>query len=98
MNWYIGQDIVAIRTPNNKRFKEGDTFIVLALRQSPCKCNYIDIDIGLKSISNSIYCPHCGDVEKSVVLWNEETNFTPLDTLTNINELNEVLTKEIFEV
>lgn len=93
MNWHIGQDIVAIATHYDGYFKEGDTFTILCLRTSPCKCRKVQIDIGSLVRSQIGVCSICGgDVDFAAgIRWHGEEDFAPLDSLTNISELTELL-------
>ncbi len=100
MNWYINQEIVAVKNHSQNVFKEGDMFTIQALKLSPCKCKFILIDIGRTEPNTFIgrRCSCCGYEDKN---YNDmssyaEVNFAPLDSLTNIDELKEVLTEPAF--
>ena len=51
MNWYIGQEIVCIKTHSQGYVKRGQTFTIRGLRLSNCICNNVEIDVGIN-------CPH----------------------------------------
>ena len=92
MNWYIGQDIVAVRDHTNKVFKLGDEFKILGIIETPCKCGgSVMIDIGYfdpRFIGTQ--CPKCGFYfgDKQFVFY--ESNFAPLDPIKEaISELME---------
>ncbi len=95
MNWYIGQDIVAVLNHSAGDFKIGDEFKVLALKRCTCKCGGVEIDIGniLKDdLSNTFYCNACFQTEKltSNTNWYLEECFAPLDPIKEaISELME---------
>lgn len=103
MNWYIGQDIVAIKNHSQHKFNEGDLFTIKGLRDSLCKCGHVLIDIGFKSSSipsNSV-CVTCKIKSENIsgIWWFSETNFRPLDELADISELTEILeTTKPYEV
>ena len=90
MNWYIGQDIVAIN--NHKHFKYGDEFKIKGLKSPFCKCGYIQIDIGMTDSSyDGVQCSKCKvETEFNGTLWFSEKNFAPLDPIKEaISELME---------
>jgi len=101
MNWYIGQDIVALRTHSNRVFKEGDTFTIRGIKKCECiKCgDYIILDIGLGRHPQAGQTIQCADRHGIPYLcdgtiWMSEISFKPLDELADISELVEVLETE----
>ena len=98
MNWYIGQDIVAIKTHSRGVFKEGDIFTIKSLRTSNCKCGHILIDIGLSRAGVSTLCITCNTIKfyGDDILWFNEKCFRSLDELADISELTEVLKEPVF--
>lgn len=99
-NWYIGQEIVAIKDQYNGLFKEGDTFTIKSLRESPCACKNVDIHIGMYHEAKTEECLKCKSklYRNTNIAWFNENSFKPLDELTDISELTAILEKEIFEV
>lgn len=96
MNWYIGQDIVAIKTSGCKRIKEGQVYSIKSLRQSNCKCPDVLIDVGLK-VKGGTHCARCrNNTTNDGILWKKERLFAPLDSLVNIEELKEIAEEPIF--
>ena len=95
MNWYIGQDIVAVKDHSAGRFKRGDEFKVLGLKRCSCKCRGVEIDIGhtiKRDLSCIFYCDSCFETEKltSNTQWYLECSFAPLDPIKEaISELME---------
>lgn len=87
MNWYIGQEIVAIKNHVDGEFKIGDTFIVRGLRSSVCKCKSIDIDISKsphpKYKRGVARCSKCNTVfnDSDEIYWFSQYSFAPLDEL-----------------
>lgn len=101
MNWYIGQDVVAIRNQLQGDFKKGDVFTIKALRGSTCACNEVEIDIGNREDTNTLTnCPTCKTKYSNGnnINWYSELSFAPLDSIADISALTEVLTKEIYQV
>jgi len=95
-NWYIGQDIVCIKTFKNI-LKEGDTFVIKALQSAVCKCDMVIIDIGMKTDFEQGCCSLCHtmNIELHGIHWMHEKYFAPLDTLTDISEIQEILNQPI---
>ncbi len=94
MNWYIGQEIVAIRTHSQRLIIRGRTYKIKQLQITPCKCNNVDIDVGIPHTYNGIVeCNMCGiKYSSNGHTWIDERNFAPLDQ--DISELTEILEKE----
>jgi len=85
MNWYIGQDIVAVRDHIDGEYKAGDEFKIKGLCESPCKCKSrikgaILIDIGYTdSRYSGTRCLTCGLVHDK--FWFREYCFAPLEPI-----------------
>jgi hypothetical protein len=97
-NWYIGQDIVCIKSHSQGVVKEDEVFVIKGLRTAPCNCGNIEINIGIISNGEVLHeCGSCGAVttryESSRFL--SERIFAPLDTLTDISEIEEILSQPI---
>lgn len=83
MNWYIGQDIVAIKDHSDGSFKRGDEFKIHRLTETPCKCGgSVMIDIGYFN-PNFIgtQCDKCGFYFGNGQFVFYESNFAPLDPI-----------------
>jgi len=94
MNWYIGQEIVAIESHKQGVFKKGDTFIIKGLKNSICTCKDVSIDIGKTSINHLTECQNCGvNWKNNGTWWFSEKRFAPLDY--DISELTDILEKPI---
>lgn len=95
-NWYIGQDIVCIESYLNY-LQEGDLFVIKALQSAVCKCSMVIIDIGKITDFELGACSICGtrDIQLHGVHWMHEKYFAPLDTLTDISEIEELLKQPI---
>ena len=91
-NWYIGQDIVCIKTHPEGLVKEGEIYTIKAL----CKCCNINIQVGVKSPTGLSYCIYCDkNFYPDTYQWFSEIRFAPLDTLTDISEIEEILNQPI---
>jgi len=91
MNWYIGQDIVAIEDHQQGIFKKWEVFKIRGLRMCKCKCNHVEIDIGFSV--KTLRCATCNteNVPNSGIWWLHEKRFAPLDNLVNMDEIKEVM-------
>jgi len=100
MNWYIGQEIVAVIDHRQGAFKKGDEFVIQGLQISKCKCKYVIIDIGLQDTGDTWKCVACDVTGTRVnsVWWFSETRFAPKQRTYSESEIEAVnideLTKE----
>lgn len=97
MNWYIGQDIVAIDTHPNKIFKKGDVFTIKGLQIQFCKCKYVVINVGKIANFTQYICTrcNCSRPQTDSVYWFDEHMFAPLDSFVNQEELEEVINQVV---
>lgn len=82
MNWYIGQDIVAIM--DHFHFNKGDEFKVNGFKAPFCKCGYDLIDIGNRNYRYTHHhCSKCNTraVIDDGILWYDKNYFQPLDPI-----------------
>lgn len=100
-NWYINQDIVCIKTHSMGMAEKGEVHNIKSLRK-PC-CN-VQIDIGKKYRREDRFfkyvtvCRRCGketDNGTDNTAWISEKLFAPLDSLTDISEIEEILSQPI---
>ena len=91
--FFIGQDIVCVKTHSMGIVKEGRVYSINSLRKGCCE---IDIDVGIRKQGHVSVCD-CGDREKTDIWWLSERLFKPLDELSDISELLEVLNKENYQ-
>lgn len=100
-NWHIGQDIVCIKTHSKGYSKEGNVYTVKSLRK---RCCHVQIDIGEKvpdrtgSGKWTTTCSGCkSEIDNGTdnTAWLSERLFAPLDTLTDITEIEEILKQPI---
>lgn len=88
MNWYIGQDIVCIKSAGY--YKKDQIYTIKGLQSGFCKCGGVNLDLGFKSASGLMTCDICWHSEGTSILWCYENDFAPLDQ--DISELTEILT------
>ena len=95
IKWYVGQPIVYIQTHSQGIVKKGQEFVIKGIKS--CKCNDINLDIGILAPSNALYATscECGNRIIDKIHWFSQQLFAPLDV--NISELTEILTKEFQE-
>ena len=95
MNWYIGQEIVCVKTHSNKAVVRGRTYTIKSLERSPCKCPDVLIDVGLSDYGDLYQCCDCrmSFEDTSNVFWFSEYLFAPLDQ--DISELTEILSQPV---
>ena len=97
-NFHIGQDVVCIKNDTKNKVLKDNIYTVKALKLTPC-CSLLVVDVGVLTDSELITCSQCGGLYKS---HNERylnnKLFAPLDELTDISELQEVLEQPLFQV
>jgi len=96
MKWYIGQPVVAITNHSQGCFKKGQEFTIRGLQSNVCKCNDVEIDVGVRAdiqVNEWVRCEQCNALYYSTAIWwFAEDKFAPLDT--DISELTEILTQK----
>jgi hypothetical protein len=79
----VGKDVVAIRDHSQGRFKQGQIFTCLGLRESNCKCPSREINIGSKATATEQICRKCNITFKSGnYTWFCTSYFRALDDIT----------------
>lgn len=100
MNWYIGQKIVCIRTPKSLLFNEGDMFKITGVRESTCKCPYIELSIGIAATNNFLSCSKCNTyaiLNTSSEAWFCSTIFRPPESTYTEEEIEAVNIDELVQ-
>ena len=94
MNWYIGQEIVCVNAHGANYIKSGKSYKIRSLRNSICKCNEVEIDVGINDTIQTTGCCKCKVkiINYSGLVYYSESRFAPLDQ--DISELTEILKKE----
>lgn len=94
MNWYIGQEIVCIKTHSQGMVKRGQTFIIKGLSNGFCRCTAVLIDVGVISNNLRVECKYCNVIinKNSNVHWFAESYFSPLEY--NQEAIDELLAVE----
>lgn len=92
MNWHISQEIVAIKSVDDG-IKKDSPYTINGLKVSPCNCKMILIDVGIKAKGTHDLCRICNYEEHNIdrIWWFSENCFKPLDELSDITELTELL-------
>ena len=89
--WHIGQDIVCIKSHSKGLVKEGDVFTIKGIRGLCCETVF---DIGKHTDCIFGLC-ECGELwDTHLIAWFNAKLFKPLDELSDISELLEVLELE----
>lgn len=92
--FYIGQDIVCIKDHSKGKVKKGEVYNIKSLRMVCCE---VEIDVGIVDIGETTKC-RCGfSSSNHGIYWLSESLFKPLDELSDISELLEVLNKENYQ-
>ena len=85
MNWYIGQEIVCIKTHSQGVVVKGKVYTIQGLKQGCCE---VDIHVGIFTkledwqiwfLSSCDRCGHCEDSGLDSTHWLSETIFAPLE-------------------
>jgi hypothetical protein len=96
--WYIGQEIVCIRTHSRGIVKSGEIYKIVGLSTSKCKCrNLTLIDVGFKATADFGRCGLCNTRYPKLrdAWWLNEILFAPLEYDQNeIEKLLEITIKE----
>jgi len=96
--WYIGQEIVCIRTHSRGIVKSGQIYKIVGLSTSKCKCSNLTlIDVGIRNIADFVKCGicHINYRELSDAWWLHEILFAPLEY--DQNEIEKLLEIKIEE-
>jgi len=89
MDFYVGQEVVAIKDHSQGRFKKGQEFVILGIKKG-CKHYPLLIDIGVKeSVMYESHCNECSHKIFDNILWFCASCFTPKQQLsqTTYNEV-----------
>lgn len=91
MNWYIGQDIICVKTNLSKDLVKDKIYTIKGLRNGICKCANVLIDVGINASISSC------DIHNVKIqgAWHKETLFAPL---ADISELEELLKEQPTEI
>lgn len=93
-NWYIGQEIVCVKSHSLGLVVRGKTYTIKALQSSSCKCIDVEIDVGIihdsTRFTDYTQCSSCNTIFYSgSTCWFGESLFAPIDQ--DISELTEIL-------
>ena len=95
MSWYIGQEIVCIKTHSQGVVKRGQIYTIKGLRNGICECSPVQIDVGIKAKAAFDTCNDCGVevLTTSEIWWFHESLFAPLEY--NQEAIDELLKEPI---
>lgn len=85
MNWYIGQEIICVKSHSMGCVKEGQTFVIKSLKQGECKCCDVLVDVGIignsKYIGEIVTCKLCYGkyLKANCTWWLNPCLFVPLE-------------------
>ncbi len=97
MNWYIGQQIVAIVDHPDGFYKKDCVYVIYNIKDSSCLCPGKDFDIGvIWEESTGFICDVCNYETlhlpiKNMIAWFHESDFAPLLSQEQEEELNDVI-------
>lgn len=99
MNWYIGQEIVAVDTnmknTNEKPLVKNKVYTIKGLKQCNCKGSNIKIDVGISN-HRGCRCYPCDTLMDNFIWYFSESRFVPLEY--NQDAINELLEETLVEI
>lgn len=57
-NFFVGQEVVAIKDHSQGTFKKGDEFLIQGIKEDCC---LITLDVGIRTGKGIMNCRHCGN-------------------------------------
>jgi len=91
MNWYIGQEIVCVRSGKTSGLVKDKIYTILGLQLSGCKCHDVQIYVGINMLGVT-RCMTCKTISDKITneYWHSEIMFAPIEYDQNaIEELLE---------
>lgn len=89
MNWYIGQEIVCIKSHSKNAVVKDRIYTIKGIRS---KCCHNQLDVGVTTDITNFYCRSCGHEYNDIgVWWISEKLFAPL---MDISELESILNQQ----
>jgi hypothetical protein len=81
--YYIGQEVVCVKNGKKSGLVKDRIYTILELRQSPCRCKYIDVYVGIQ-MEGYYYCEDCKTraTHSEGKYWHHEEMFAPLQDMT----------------
>lgn len=91
-NWYIGQNILAVKDHTWGFIKKGAVYRIRGLRSGGCSCGKVEINIGVANPADAQTCKWCNFLTRNTdgFIWLCETNFAPIEE-ADLSELMEIL-------
>jgi hypothetical protein len=95
MNWYIGQEIVCIKSHTKNIVIKGKTYTIRRISPGPCRHSTVILDVGFKTKEGYSSCNKClvrmKDEQKAY--WLSETLFAPIEY--DNKSIEELLTEAV---
>lgn len=80
-NFHIGQKVIYVGPDREFDPNPGKTIhTIQAIRKSNCKCDDVEIDVGVRRPVNGYACQDCGHkhYEKTNIYWKSSDSFRPI--------------------
>lgn len=86
-NFYVGQEVVAIRDHSKGAFKKGDEFVIQGVKKGCC-C--LELNVGIKTNHSLMKCRYCGKITANDNYY-QASSFAPKQQLseTTYNDVQE---------
>lgn len=97
-DFYVGQDVVCVKNYPEAGLIKDSLHVAKGLKDGICNCVKLLIDVGIRVSGGIIACQNCNTISNSEpdnIWWIASEYFKPLDELTDISELTEVLEEEL---
>lgn len=82
----VGGTVICVKDHSRGVVKKNTIHTVHGLRDAPCKCGLMEINIGITSTNISHHCAKCGQTKQAVngYYWLSERLFLPLDDFKEV--------------
>ncbi len=107
-NFKIGQEVVCVKSHSHGVVKEGNHYVIKAVKTQSCACGNVVVDVGIPDDLNNVgklaHCLVCGGFDGVIdgIWWLHHNRFAPLQTDSEEADmkaaLEEVFERELFEV
>lgn len=79
--FYVGQDVVALKTNPQGFFKKGEEFKILDIFTPPCKCKGYVVQINNFLGSFNVICKDCHSIFTSNIVFFDQKDFAPIQEI-----------------
>ena len=92
-NFFIGQEVVAIKDHSEGNFKKGNEFVILGIKEDCC---LITLDVGIRTDKDFMKCVFCGNRKLNDNYYGSNC-FSPKQQLSELtyDELQKWLKKDV---